>query len=133
MGSRGHGASLIVRSYIFEYINSTSYIMYNFFCVIQSLDIYVLVCKPFQYEYFNPIQTITKFIAFGVGGSVLIASDELLEMLSSVYVLVEWVPSASSFIRQGIDVYRILKWVAIKISCFSATVFMARSIKKTTN
>ena len=63
--------------------------MYYFYSFMQSYDVYVMVCKPFDYAHFSESSAIMKYMLWGSAFCFLFACDSLVNLAIEIVFTVE--------------------------------------------
>ena len=106
---------------------------YYFLSLLQSFDIYVLICKPFQYHDFAKYDHILKIVSMGTLSCFLLASDQVaLTLISCIYSPIsdpQNLPKKID-ISRWINVAHFGKQMMLKVGYTIAVVNMAKSVKQ---
>ena len=132
--------SAIILNIIFTSLGSFLYYHFYFLSLMQSIDIYILVCWSFHYKKFSSTIAGLKMVALGAGLCLLIISDELailvrvtvsnlfdkhLPVFQNALVLKSW----KGFVRIA-RIFSLVKLCLIKISFAIAILRIALSVRK---
>ena len=126
---------VIMLKKLIAFFMSFFYLFYYFLSLMQSFDLFTMICNPFQYADLIQKRVIWKYLAGGVILCLILASYDLWTIFAALY----WLQDGRAFlfyrdtyksIANNIDKYTIVKIIVIKIVYAAAVMRMAWRTKK---
>ena len=121
----------------YEFVSYFIYHEYYLFSFLQSLDIYVMVCKPFQYEEFTEIANLLKIILKGSLLIFVLVSDCLVKILvdyffSTMYEIKDLHRTRGQKYRiiLSIECVNVANYIVLKVAYSVIIVRMALSVRR---
>ena len=76
---------VVIRKKVLSFFKSVSYLLYYFLSLMQSFDLYTMICNPFQYANLVEKNLIWKYIGWGCLLCLVLASDDLWIVAVALY------------------------------------------------
>ena len=120
---------------VVAFFMSFFYLFYYFLSLMQSFDLYSMICNPFQYADLVQKHVIWKYLGWGSILCLVLASDDLWVVFAALY----WFRNSRTYLLQfktydkisgNIDKFTIGKIIVIKVVYAIAIVRMAWKTKK---
>ena len=105
---------------------------YYFLSLLQSLDVYVLICKPFRYNDFANNFKVLKMVSLGALACFIFSIDHIIVLLVNAFYLAENEREilTKDDILRWLSYADIGKHVGLKVAYSVAVIKMALSIRK---
>ena len=121
-------------SIIITFLQSFIYHNFYFLSLMHSIDIYIMVCRSFQYKKFRSTNFGLKMLAMGACFCLLAIADELVAlirvvMLITIYGIYEDIESAVKFLKAS-NIFHLVKLCVFKVSYAIAVGRLAQLVRK---
>ena len=118
------------------------YFLHNVICMLsllQSLDVYVMICWPLNYSAFCETKSFLKYLSFGSVSCLLLSLDDLLTLFTKIQlyffsdsntisIYIDLITKDSVVYRANI--FKVIKIPLVKFIFVSVIVKMANSVRK---
>ena len=116
-------------------IKCLSQYMYYFLSLMQSYDVYVMVCKPFDYAEFTKKCNVAKYFIGGLAFCFVIACDSFANLAFEIFLAIQGTLDGQTSreryfnlhenVRYGMGIFGIVKLIMLKLAYSVAVVRMA--------
>ena len=116
---------------IMEVVKNFAYYEYYFATMLHSVDLYVMICNPLNYDTFRETGNVMKIVAIGSAICFIANCERLAELFVHIIfpdIIADEIEQNYFFkqsLRQGIDIFNIVKYVLLKLIFSVAVAKMA--------
>ena len=120
---------------LFQYF---SYFTYYFFSLMQSIDIYKMVCDPFSYSEYSELKNIVRQLVIGCSICFLLACDNFTYIAAAAIVLkdpskylLDWSPEMNFYFRisRCTEIFHAVKILTMKLLYSGLVIFLSHKTR----
>ena len=127
---------LVYRNSI-QFLRSFFYYSFHFFSMMQSFDLYKMICDPLKYSEFCEFRSVFKCLLIGISFCIFISCDHVFAItVTVVHILTQltkfsWRNSlAYEDMNDKIEIFTLVKIIVVKIVYIVCVVRMSLSIQR---